>query len=93
MANNDVNYIATYFKYDPLTKAEKQPDYTTLKQIKDILKANTASVTSNLGGGNHGHLGRVLTNAEYAHASAIPYVAQGHPGPLNIPAGATQFQI
>ena len=52
------------------------------------IKANTSIITSNLGGGAHGHLGLVLTNAEYALVSAIPYVRPVHPGPLVLPAGA-----
>ena len=44
-------------------------------------------MTSDLGGGAHGHLGLVLTPAEYALVSAILYVRPGHSGTLTLPAG------
>ena len=45
-----------------------------------------------IGGGSHGHLGLVLTPAEYAMISAVPYVRPLHPGPLIIPAGNTNHE-
>ena len=57
-------------------------------------KKNAASVVSNLGGGNHGHLGLVLNAVLYALVSATAYVRPVHPGDFAPTAGATtQLQI
>jgi len=42
------------------------------------------SVSSELGGGAHGHLVLVLTDSEYASITATPYMCPVHPGPLAI---------
>ena len=44
-------------------------------------------MASNLGGGAHGHLGLVVTPAEYVLVSAVPYGRPVHPGPLVLPSG------
>ena len=51
------------------------------------MKANASSVPCDLGGGAHGHLGLVLTAADYALVSATPYIRPNHPGTLTLPAG------
>ena len=54
------------------------------KKLKDKLKANTSSVTSELGGGINGHLVLVLTPDEYTKTSEVPYEKPRHPGQLRI---------
>ena len=83
-----VDYLKTHFEYTELTKVHKCPSYDTLKKIKDELKTNASRVTSDLGGGGHGHLGLVLTSTEYALVAPIPYARPDHPGPLVLPEGA-----
>ena len=57
------------------------------------LQANASSVETDLGGRNHGYLGLVLTNAEYALIpNTQPFIAPNYPSPLVIPAMATQIQ-
>ena len=89
--NVDFDFLAL-FEYRALTKIHGEPDYTSLKLLKEQLKANAAKIISDLGGGQHGHLGLVLTPLEYANASAVPYVRPPHPGPLVIPGGSTARQ-
>ena len=84
---SNIDYEKTNFVYSELTNIPGQPNYDLLKRIKDELKCNAASVPSDLGGGGHGHLGKVLTPAEYALVSPVPYVNPIHLGPLVIPAG------
>ena len=43
------------------------------------LKANTTLIHSNLGGGNHGHIGLLMTNKQYALIVTTPYVRPVHP--------------
>ncbi len=47
------------------TKIPGQPTYHTLRNLRDILKTNAASVETILGGGTYGHLGLILPSAIY----------------------------
>ena len=76
------------FEYEELEKIHGEPDYMKLKTLHDQLKANAASVPSDLGGGANGHLGLVLTVQQYGFISLVPFVRPLHPGPLIIPEGA-----
>ena len=90
--DNHVNYVDTYFEYKTLTKIHGEPTFEGIKKIKDELKANAMAVSSELGGGRHGHLGLVLTQQEYARVSQTPYTRPEHPGVLVIPANTTQHE-
>ena len=86
------NSFEDQFEFPVLTKCEGKLSFPILKKIKDEIKCNAASVYSELGGGAHGHLGLVLTDTEYAHVSAIPYVRSTMPAALNIPLGTTAHE-
>ena len=74
------------FEKPTLTKIIGTPTYLTLIKLKNELKANVLSVPSHLGGSNHGHLGQVLTAAEYERiAPGTPYIKPAHPGDVVIP--------
>ena len=92
MSSTDIDYVKNYFEFKTLTKIHGEPEYGSLKTMKDQLKTNAAAVTSDLAGGRHGHLGLVLTAAEMLSVTAIPYVKPVHPGPLVIPPGTTQHE-
>ena len=87
-----VDYAKTYFIHQTLTGIQGEPSYSTLKILKKELKANSSRVTSDLGGGGHGHLGLVLTAHEYSMISAVIYARPVHPGPLNIPPGTPNHE-
>ena len=91
MAASNIDYINTSFEFPTLTKIQGEPTYATLKKIKDELKANATTVPTDLGRAN-GHLGLVLTPAEYANVSAVNYVRPVHPGALVIPGGTPQHE-
>ena len=44
-----------------------------LKNLKDQLKANTASIPTTLGGSNHGYLGLILSPTAYMTITATPF--------------------
>ena len=92
MTLGTVDYVASYFKYKTPTPIPGTPTYKALKRLKAELRANASSVETDLGGGNHGYLGLVLSDAEYANISPTPFVAPAYPAPLAIPAHATQVQ-
>ena len=85
MTTINIDYINTSFEYLILTPIQGQPTYAGMKVIKDKMKANLISVATDLGGGANGHLGLMLTQAEYANVSLIQYVRPVHPGALVIP--------
>ena len=88
-----INYIETKSEYKVLTKIHGEPNYKSIRLLFNQVKANAASVPSNLGGGAHGHLGLVLTPAKYALVSAVPFDWPAHPGPYVLPQNGTAAQI
>ena len=93
MTNGAVDYAASYFKYKTPTPIQGTPTNKTLKRLKQELRANASSIESDsLGGGDHGYLGLVLTNGEYATVSTTAFTAPVYPGALTIPAGTDQVQ-
>ena len=87
MPSQDTNYVDTYFDHKKLTKIHGEPTFQHLKDLKDQLRANAASVPSTLGGGLYGHLGLVLDPTEYTSVSGTPYVHPPAPPALTMPNG------
>ena len=83
-----IDYANTCFEFPQLDKIHGAPTFESLSRLKRQLKANAQSVASDLGGGAHGHLGLVLSPAEYRSVSATPYQMPPLPGPLTIPRGS-----
>ena len=92
MATGTVDYAASYFKYKTPTPIQGAPTNKTLKRLKQELRANASSVESDLGGGDHGYLGLVLTDAEYETISNTPFTAPNYPNALTIPTGTDQVE-
>ena len=90
MTLGTVDYAASYFKYKTPTPIQGTPTNKTLKRLKQELRANASSVESDLGGGDHGYLGLVLTNEEYATVSNTAFKAPAYPAALHIPNGTDQ---
>ena len=76
----NVDYISTVFEYPVLTKIHDVPTYELLKKIKDELKTNATKVQCDLGGGSHGHLGLLLSAADYQKVTTEVYIRPTHPG-------------
>jgi len=73
----------TYFQHKLLSKLPGHPSYESLRTLETELKANAGSVPSTAGGGNHGHLGLILSPLRYATlAGTIPWVSPANPGPF-----------
>ena len=72
--------VESKFEYPVLTKILGTLNYPALKTLKNELKANAASIISDLGGGQNGHLGLVLSDVEYAVVCANdPYIRHTQP--------------
>ena len=82
---SSIDYKYTLFKIDNLTPIRGKPTFKILHKLLNEIKANAKSIYSNIGGVAHGHLGPVLTNAQYALISPTPFVYLTHMGPLIIP--------
>jgi hypothetical protein len=73
------------------------PTFETLKELKEALEANAASVSSNLGGGNHSYLGAVINAQTYtiivsndATGAPQPFIIPTFPGILPVVVGGNQ---
>lgn len=80
------NYRDTLFEYSDLSPIVGEPTYESLRVLLNQIKANARSIHTTLGGGQHGHLGLVLTPQQYALLTPQPYVRPPRPPPLVIPA-------
>ena len=89
-----VDYAASYFKYKTPTPIQGAPTNKTMKRLKQELRENASSVESDLGGGDHGYLGLVLTDIDYTTVcDATAFTAPVFPiTPLVIPIGTDQVQ-
>ena len=84
---------ATQFKYKTPTPIRGVPTHRALKRLKAELTANASSIECDLGGGDHGYLGLVLTDVEYAAIpGTVPFIPPIFPAVLNIPATANAVQ-
>jgi hypothetical protein len=90
MSISTVNYREIFFEHPELTKIIGVPTYNTLHKLNQEIKSNAISVHSNLGGGQHGHLGLVVSPTAYVILSNTPYHCPDLPEELEIPAGGTR---
>ena len=89
---SNIDYAQTYFKYPTPTPITGEPTNKALKRLKNKLRVNASSVESDLGGGDHGYLGLVLTDAEYQNVSATTFQAPNFPAALQIDPNATAVE-
>ena len=93
MAIESIDCTSSYFKYKTPALIWDEPTNKSLKTLQKELQANASSVETDLGGGNHGYLRLVLTDAEYASIpNTQPFVPPTYPPPLVIPANSTPIQ-
>ena len=65
--------VTDNFLYPTLTKIHGALDYPILKVLKKEVAANAASIQSDLGGGQDGHLGFIKSPTAYTNVCATPY--------------------
>jgi hypothetical protein len=62
-------------KHDPLTPLEGKPTPEAIRKLRQELYANVTGITTDLGGGQHGHLGLLMPDADYlALPGAAAYI-------------------
>lgn len=80
------------FPYPELTKIWGKPSRDKIIILEKELKANSSSVETQLGVGNNGHLGLMMTKEAYATRSATPFAIPPHPGLVPLfPVGTNQI--
>ena len=91
------DYATAYFPHKEPSKIHGEPTFDNLQVLLNQLKANAKSVPSSLGGGQHGHLGLILSPQQYQLLSLTPFNRPLNPGVFTIPQGYTggyeQIQI
>ena len=93
MVPGTIDYTASYFKYKIPISIRVEPTYKALKRLQTELQVNASSVEMNLGGGNHGYLALVLSDADYnSIPNTAPFVVLIYPPPLTIPNTATPIE-
>lgn len=67
--------------HDPLTPLDPHdcPNPASLRLLRRELYGNAQAVTSDLGGGTHGHLGMLMPHTEYMKLSGVAYVTPTKP--------------
>ena len=69
MTSTSTDYTITYFEHPMLTKIHGKSIFFSLQRLKNQIKANLASVNTDLGGGRNGYLGLGLTAVKYISVS------------------------
>jgi hypothetical protein len=69
------------FPFESLTPIAGKPTNTTLQLLQRQLFTNARSVPSARGGGLHGHLAILLSDAEYIARVGVAFEVPLHPGP------------
>ena len=90
MATNMIDYRNTIFENPILTKIHGEPTFEGICTLHRKLMVNAQTVHSDLGGGEFGHLGLVLSPDRYTMISNAKYNCANHPGQCIIPAGTTK---
>lgn len=89
-----VETIREGFPYPSIDQQPGCPTYAIISEVHKKLKTNSASVHSNLGGGQHGLLGLTLQDRTYTTLTGVPFILPTNPGTVpNIPAGSSGPQI
>ena len=82
------------FPHPTIPKHTGMPTYETIQSVHRKLKANAASIQSELGGGAHRLLGLTLSNQAYSTITGSNFTRPANPGTLPIiTAGLTQPKI
>ena len=89
-----VETIREGFPYPSIGKQPGCPTYAIISEVHKKLKTNSASVHSNLGGGQHGVIGLTLQDRTYTTLTGVPFILPTNPGTVpTIPAGNSGPQI
>ena len=80
MTGTTVEQIREGFHYPTLDRQPGLPSYNTINSVHILLKTNAVSVSSLLGGGQHGLLGLVLNDEIYLKLTSTDFIKPANPG-------------
>ena len=91
MAGSTVESIIESFSISTIQYIEGELDFKSIKEIEKIIVTNASSIESELGGGQHGLLGLVVSTAQYNTITGHNFVPHENPGFLpTFPQNPTQ---
>ena len=93
MAQSRQSLTLQYFPNPIVSQIHGKPTFPSIYKLHQEIKANAASVPSTLGGGQHGHLGIVLSPMKYQLISLTPFNKPVDPGPPTLTANMTWNQM
>ena len=94
MSSVSVEAMLESFPNNPVNKMEGEPTYQALRLLESELIQNASSIMTELGGGNHGYLGLVLSPEKCNQITGHDFEPHPNPGPIPIfPDNPTQPQI
>jgi hypothetical protein len=76
-----VDGIVAKFPIKTLPTINNEPDYGSINNMVQILYGNAAALATTLRGGQHGHIGLIMTPLLYATLTATPHNQPIDPGP------------
>jgi hypothetical protein len=80
-----VHDIVSKFPIKILPTINDEPDYGNINNMVQLLYGNAATLATTLGGGQHGHIGLIMTPILYSTLTATPYTQPIDPGPTPLP--------
>ena len=82
-----VDDVVAKFPMKAMPKINQEPDYRNINTMMQLLYGNAASLPTTLGGGQHVHLGIIMTPQLYTTLVSTPY--KSPPDPVITPTHAT----
>jgi len=72
--------IIDLFPHPTIEKSTEEPNYYSIKPVEKKLMRNVASIPTELGGGNHGFLGLVVTPQKHINITGNVFTPHLNPG-------------
>ena len=89
-SQGSIDCASSYFKCKTPTPMQWVPTNKSIKWFKTEFQANAIFIETDLGGGDHGHLGLTLTDAECAELTGTdPFVVPNYFMWSNMPTDAS----
>ena len=90
MTYTSVDSVIESFPHSTFPKIEGEPDFASIKNIEKLIITNASSCESELGGGQHGMLGLVISPIRYHMITGHHFIPYNNPGALpTFPANPT----
>ena len=75
-----VDDVVAKFPMKTMPKIDRELDYENINKMMQLLYGKSASLPTTLGGGQHGHIGIIMTPQLYTTLAITPYKSPTDPG-------------